>query len=88
MNATKAYLELHPHVSYASARVLGSRALTKVNIDDVLARHNLDIATYMQQLYTGLYATKSLQLEDRIVKVPNWKIRVQYLELLGKLLNC
>lgn len=30
LNATQAYLKLHPNVDYHSARTLGSRMLTKV----------------------------------------------------------
>lgn len=44
-NATKAYLELHPDVTYESARVLGSRLLTKVNIGNLLALYDLRIST-------------------------------------------
>lgn len=56
-NATKAYLQLHPEVSYASARVLASRQLTKVNISDVFAAYGLGIEEYIKQLKAGLKAT-------------------------------
>ncbi len=65
MNATKAYLELHPNVDEHSARVLGSRSLAKVNKEALLEAYGLDYQRYFKQLDEGLNAMK--QLGARII---------------------
>ena len=49
-NATKAYLELNPSVDPASARVLGSRQLAKVNKQAILETYGLGLEEYMEQI--------------------------------------
>lgn len=84
-NATKAYLQLHPNVTYESARVLGSRLLTRVNIGDILALYNLGLDKYIKQLKEGLEAqewnksTKSME--------PDHRTRLPYHNTLGRLLG-
>lgn len=80
-NATKAYQKLHPEVVYGSARVMGSRQLTKVNISKLLQDHELNLDTYLRALRDGLEAVK----DDG--KTPDYEVRLQYLQVLGKLLN-
>ena len=57
-NATKAYQDIHPEVSYGSARVLGSRVLAKVDIQAVLETYGIGLEKYLKQLADGLGATK------------------------------
>lgn len=82
-NATKAYLTLHPNVSYESATVLGSRQLGKVSISDLLALNNLGLDVYLEQLKAGLEA--STYVGTKII--PDHKTRRMYHEVLGKLLK-
>lgn len=84
-NATKAYLELHPNVTYESARVLGSRLLTKVNIQDVLAMYNLGLERYLKQLDAGLEAQRWNHLTKE--REPDHRTRFPYFETLGRLLG-
>lgn len=79
-NATRAYLSVRPSTSYASARVLGSRLLTKVNIDDLLALSGLDVSVYLQKIREGLEAVDPLGL-------PEYKVQQYYHSLLGRLLG-
>ncbi|MBI2600255.1 hypothetical protein HYW43_05045, partial [Candidatus Daviesbacteria bacterium] len=58
LNASVAYKILHPNVSDASARVLGSKKLTKINISAILAGYDLGYSDYMSGLKEGLAATK------------------------------
>lgn len=84
-NATKAYLELHPNVTYESARVLGSRMLSKVNIGDLLAIYDLGIDKYMKQLNAGLEAQRWNHLTKE--REPDHRTRFSYFETLGRLLG-
>jgi hypothetical protein len=58
MVAQYAYKELHPEVTDASAAVLGSRELSKVNRELVMSAYKLDLARYFAQLDEGLAANK------------------------------
>ncbi len=91
-NATKAYMNLHPNVEYNSARVLGSKQLTKVNILDILTCYGLGIETYLLQLKAGLEAMQGgiIKLRDGSeidTRSPDHKTRRQYHEVLGNLLK-
>ncbi len=96
-NATKAYLELHPEVTYDSARALGSERLTKINISAVLAIYGLDPEAYFKQLKEGLKANrKRAEISERdadgrpiyiYVDEPDHATRREYHEILGKLLG-
>lgn len=83
-NATKAYLELNPHVDPASARVLGSRVLARVNMQSILDIYGLGLETYMQQLKDGLTAIKS---DITGQTYPDHKVRDAYHKRLGELLG-
>lgn len=84
-NATKAYLELHPNVTYESARVLGSRLLTKVNIQDILVMYDLGLERYLKQLDAGLEAQRWNHLTKEWE--PDHRTRFLYFETLGRLLG-
>ncbi|MBI2017763.1 hypothetical protein HYS92_01810 [Candidatus Daviesbacteria bacterium] len=58
LNASAAYKALHPNASDASARVLGSKKLTKNNISAILAGYDLGYSDYILSLKEGLVATK------------------------------
>jgi hypothetical protein len=85
MNATKAYLQIRPEVSEASARVLGCRMLRKVNISMILEAYGLDWEKYLYKLVDGLEANKwNSDVKDF---EPDYKARRLYHEALGKLLG-
>lgn len=84
LNASKAYKELHPEVTNASSRVLGSQALTKINKEAVMQAYGLDHQAYYIQLAEGLQANKS----DMTGQVyPDHKTRRDYHKTLGTLLG-
>lgn len=83
-NSTEAYLELNPTVSRASAQVLGSRQLAKVDRQAVMKSYGLDAEKYFTQLHEGLGATRS----DSIGQIlPDYRVRAIYHDKLGKLLG-
>lgn len=83
-NATKAYLEINPSVDPASAAVLGSRMLKKVNVEAVLQAYGIGPETYYQQLAEGMKAVKSDMTGQTF---PDHKTRAIYHDKLGKLLG-
>jgi len=84
-NASKAYLELNPHVDPASARVLGSRQLAKINIKAVLETYGVGLDEYMGQLKEGHQATKWNDFTGE--REPDHKTRESYNKRLGALLG-
>lgn len=84
MVASYAYKELHPDVTDGSAEVLGSRLLSKVKHDLVMAAHGLDANVYFTQLKDGLGAEKS---DITGTRYPDHKTRRPYHEALGKILS-
>lgn len=84
-NATKAYLELNPHVDPASAAVLGCRLLKKVKVEAVLQAYDLGPETYYQQLKEGLQASKWNDFTGE--READHKTRQSYHDKLGKLLE-
>lgn len=84
-NASKAYLELHPDVDPASARVLGSRQLAKVNIQSVLEVYGVGLDEYVNQLREGHQATKWNDFTGE--REPDHKTRESYNKRLGMLLG-
>ncbi len=85
-NATKAYTKLHPTVSDLSARVLGARQLTKVNISDVLELYDCGLELYFTQLKNGLEATHPVVNDGEIIEyVDDHKTRRPYHKALGEL---
>lgn len=95
-NATKAYQELHPEIDYASAAVLGSRMLKKVNIESVLSIYGLSAEKYLTMLKEGLEANRTISTisgKDAnsgtvdFVDVPDHQTRKAYHDKLGKLLG-
>ena len=85
LNASAAYKVLHPNVSDASARVLGSKKLTKINISAILAGYDLGYHDYMVGLKEGLAAMKFNEQTGE--KVPDYKTRLEFHRILGKLLG-
>lgn len=96
-NASKAYLELNPHVDPHSARVLGSKQLAKINIHSILEIYDLGYEDYFKQLREGLQANrKRAEIVDRDSKgqpiyayfdEPDHKVRNDYHKRLGELLG-
>ncbi len=96
-NATKAYLKINPDVSYHSARTLGSRLLTKVDISVLFAAYGLGIEAYIKQLKAGLNANtgklvekydKEGNLRERYDdRRPDHKTRRPYHQALGEILG-
>lgn len=85
LNASAAYKTLHPKVSDASARVLGSKKLAKINISAILAGYDLGFNDYMIGLKEGLAAIKFNEFTGE--KVPDYKTRLEFHHILGKLLG-
>lgn len=85
LNASAAYKALHPKVSNASARVLGSKKLAKINISAILAGYDLGHNDYILGLKDGLSAMKFNELTGE--KVPDYKTRLEFHRILGKLLG-
>lgn len=100
-NATQAYLELHPNVDPASARVLGSRVLARVNIGTVLETYGLGLEKYLKQLQEGIEANRVISAVPDVngeakdatgksysfIEVPDHRTREVYHSKLGKLLG-
>lgn len=84
-NATKAYLELNPHVDPASAGVLGSRQLKKVSVTAVLETYGVGLDEYINQLKEGHKATKWNDFTGE--REPDHKVRGEYNKRLGSLLG-
>lgn len=101
MNATKAYKELHPHVTDGSAAVLGMRWLGRINKEMVLSAYKLDVESYMNQLKEGLEATRPIAAaifidkngksvkasNEGAIEVPDHFVRRFYHDKLGRLLG-
>lgn len=85
LNAGKAYQELHPEVTYGSARTLGSKLLTKIDKHVLMEAYGLDLQRYMQQLTDGLAATKRDQFTGELQD--DHATRKPYHDKLGKLLG-
>lgn len=95
-NATKAYQQLHPKVSYQVAAVLGCRMLKKVNIHVILESYGIGINTYLQQLSDGLKASVKKEVLSGFdddgpvystIDEPDHKTRRHYHKALGELLG-
>lgn len=84
-NATQAYLALHPNVDTASAAVLGSKILRKINIQAVMEAYGLGLETYLTQLRDGIEAKKRDQFTGEVEA--DHKTRAPYHDKLGKLLG-
>lgn len=84
-NATVAYKKLHPNISDASARVLGSRKLAKVNISAILAAYGIEYSDFFKQMKDGLGATKWNEFTGE--RVPDHRTRLEYLKVMGKMLD-
>ena len=95
-NGVKAYQELNPDTDYASAAVLASRLLKKVNVESILSVYGLDADAYFKQLKEGLEATRTISAISGkeanggtvdFIDVPDHKTRKDYHDKLGKLLG-
>ncbi len=105
-NATKAYRELHPNVTYESAMVMGSNSLRKIKIPVIMETYGLDLNEYFKKLKEGLEATKVVSARiilkkgsnelsnqeansrtDDFIEVPDYAVRKQYHDKVGKLLG-
>ena len=98
-NATQAYKYLHPNCTEISCRVLGSRQLSKVNIQVIMDSYGLGIDRYLKKLNDGLEANDS---EEKIYSVgkgknkkyvtktitrPNHSVQKAYHDKLGEILK-
>lgn len=83
-NATEAYSELNPNVDRASAQVLGSRQLAKIDRGAVMESYGLGVEKYMEQLKEGLTAMRS---DITGTLYPDHKARDTYHKRLGELLG-
>lgn len=86
-NATQAYLDLHPDVTYLSAKTLGSRMVKKIDLQSILLSYGLDFDVYFTQLKEGLAATRIHGTDDNFIEIPDHKVRKDYHDKLGKLLE-
>lgn len=95
-NASAAYRELHPDVTSASARVLGSHALARVNkqgiIEYFLATYGIGPHEYFKQLKEGLNAFSYFTITQKDGTVidrsgPDHQTRAIYHKELKKLLG-
>lgn len=84
-DAKAAYKKLHPNVTEGSAKTLGSRWLTRVDRQSVLAAYNLGLERYLKQLDAGLEAQRWNQFTKE--REPDHKTRFPYFEILGRLLG-
>jgi hypothetical protein len=84
-NASKAYKELNPSVDPASARVLGSRQLAKVNIKAIMETYGVGIEEYFKQLSEGHQAMKWNDFTGE--REPDHKVRGDYSKRIGMLLG-
>lgn len=84
-NATKAYKELNPHVDPASAQVLGSRQLAKIDRGAVMQSYGLGIQEYFQQMREGHEAMKWNDFTGE--REPDHKVRESYNKRIGELLG-
>lgn len=85
LNAGAAYQTMHPSVTALSARVLGSRMLTKVHNSALLAMYNIDKCTILTVVKEGLHATKFNEFSGE--QVPDHKTRLEYVKLAAKLVD-
>lgn len=84
-NATKAYHELNPTVDPASAQVLGSRQLAKIDLMAVMKCYGLGVEEYLEQLKAGHEATKWNDFTGE--READHKTRGEYNKRLGKILR-
>lgn len=84
LNARLAYQKLHPGVGSASARTLGSRKLTKVDISALLPSYELSLDVFLKHLQEGLSAIRVNELGEQ---VPDFRVRYAYLQMQAKLLK-
>lgn len=84
-NAQKAYQEINPDVTFASAGVLGSRMLKKVRVDAVLETYGIGIESYFNQIAEGHQATKWNDFTGE--READHKVRKDYNDKIGKLLG-
>lgn len=85
LNATAAYLELHPDVTRGSAEVLGSRMLGKVSKEAVMQAYGIDKDAYFKQLKEGNEATRWNDFTGE--READHKTREGYHTKLGKILG-
>ena len=85
LDAKAAYKELHPDVTDGSAKVLGSRALARVNRSAIMEAYGLDQNLYFTQLKEALGATKWNDFTGE--READHKTRQAYHDKLGRLLG-
>ena len=94
-NATKAARAIRPHLSDMSAKVVGSRLLTSVNLLAIFNALGLGVEEYIEHLKNGLNAKQIAVEKDpetgsitaRELDVPNHDVRAQYHSKLGQILG-
>lgn len=90
----RAYKFLHPDVTDESAKVMGSRMLSKINLEEVLEMRNLGKDRYYDVLEEGLKATRTVsgigdanEKSIEFVDVPDYRTIREYHKALGKALR-
>lgn len=84
-NAKKAYKAIKPDVTDQSAKTLGARMLTRVDLSLVLDSYGIGVDTYMRKLKEGLEATRLYG--KSAIEHPDYKARRAYHEVLGEMLG-
>lgn len=84
-NATKAYLELNPRVDHASAQVMGSRLLSKIDRNAVMSSYGIGVEEYFTQIKEGHKAEKWNDFTGE--REPDHKTRNDYSKRIGMLLG-
>lgn len=93
-NLGKAYKALHPEVTDASARVMGSRMLTRVNRAAVTEAYGVGFHEYFNQLKAGMEASKKVYKNNNesgeielVGEEPDHKTRRDYHKALGEIIG-
>lgn len=86
-NATRAYMRIHPNVKPNSARELGSKLLSKIDISmaELLNKMGLDDAILGQKLQAGLNAERVTGTGKNKKKIPNYYVVAKYLDMIFRL---
>lgn len=87
-DATKAYSKIHPEVTPGTARVMGSKQLSRVNKALIAESYCVGVDRYFQQLNEGLSADRVTNVGAMVINLgPDHKTRRPYHEAAGKLLG-
>lgn len=86
-NATQAYIKISPNCKYESARVLGCRWLTKVNISVIELADEMGLTdpVIIQKLIDGLNATKEMGKGIHSKEITDYGVIAKYIDMSLKL---